>query len=249
MTQTNEKGSGINWGVFVLGFGAGVFVTALVAAAAFFLLDRPPPPPPTWIVELEDPMDDAMDARGESASEIPAYLDIVSAEILVGDRGVLGEERRSNGEAAEGEEEPRVAVVDIKMAGLIPPPPEQDQIFTLGLAIDADGDPANNDTFTPSTKDSDTTVAITCDPRQGRCIEGIATFDGENWSLAIGDISWSIEQDTVRMAFLLDFLPGEIEAARWRVFSSVLDTTDPTLSTSDVVPESSDSPVPLSPLR
>jgi hypothetical protein len=248
MTKGNGNGSGFSWGVFLLGFGAGIFVTALVAGAAFFLLDRPPPPPPTWITELEDPENDALDARGESASEIPDYLDIVSAEIVAGDRGVLSE-GRSSGETAEGEEEVRVAVVNIKMADAVPPPPEQDQIFTLGLAIDADGDSANNDMVTPNTMDSDTTVAITCDPRQGRCIEGIATFDGENWSLTIKDISWSIEGDTVKMAFLLDFLPGEIEDARWRVFSSVLNASDPTASSSDVVPESGDSPITLSPLR
>jgi hypothetical protein len=248
MAQVNDKQSGINWSNFLMGFGAGVFITALVAAAAFFLLDRPPPPPPTWIVELEDPPNDPIGAHGESASEIPGYLDIVSAEIVAGDRGVLSE-GRSSGESAEGEEEVRVAVVNIKMADLVPPPPEQDQIFTLGLAIDADGDPANNDMITPNTMDSDTTVAITCDPRQGRCIEGIANFDGENWSLTITDISWSIDGDTVRMAFLLDFLPGEIEEARWRVFSSVLDPSDPEATISDIVPESADSPVTLSPLR
>ena len=248
MTDSNDKKSGINWGIFVLGFGAGIFITALVAAAAFFLLDRPPPPPPTWTTELEDPENDPMDARGEPASAIPDYLDIISAEIIAGDQGVLDEEGRSSGEAAEGEEV-RVAVVNIKMAGLIPPPPEQDQIFTLGLAIDADGDPANNDTITPNTMDSDTTIAITCDPSQGRCIEGIATFDGDNWSLTFKDISWSIEEDTVRMAFLLDFLPGEIEEAHWRVFSSVLNASDPRAATSDIVPESTDSPVTLSPLR
>jgi hypothetical protein len=249
MTKANGKRSRINWSVFLLGFGAGVFITALVAGAAFFLFDRPPPPPPTWIAELKDPANDPMDARGEPASTIPAYLDIVSAEIVAGDRGVLDEEGRSSGEAAEGEEEVRVAVVHIKMADSVPPPPEQDQIFTLGLAIDADGDPANNDTITPNTMDSDTTIAITCDPSQGRCIEGIAAFDGDNWSLTFKDISWSIEEDTVKMAFLLDFLPGEIEEARWRVFSSVLNANDPEATTSDVVPESADSPVTLSPLR
>ena len=82
MTKANGNGSGFNWSVFLLGFGAGIFITALVAGAAFFLLDRPPPPPPTWIVELEDPPNDPIDARGEAAAEIPGYLDIVSAEDL-----------------------------------------------------------------------------------------------------------------------------------------------------------------------
>ena len=120
MTQVNGKRSGINWSVFLLGFGAGVFITALVAASRVL----PVGPAAASAAHLDSRIERSalMTPLTRMASRLLGYrdyLDIVSAEIIVGDRGVLSE-GRSSGEVAEGEEEVRVAVVDIKMADLVP---------------------------------------------------------------------------------------------------------------------------------
>jgi hypothetical protein len=49
-------------------------------------------------------------------------------------------------------------------------------------------------------------------------------------------ITWRIENNVIRMAFLLDFLPAGIEVVQWRVFSSVLDAAAGGPAATDVTP-------------
>jgi len=135
--------------------------------------------------------------------------------------------RKTMEEPQDPAEIPLLASLTITMAAPIPPPTEQETIFSLGVSLDVDGESANNDPSTPGLRGTDTTVAINCDPQYGRCLEGLATLDNGNWTLKAMPITWRITENVVHLDFLLDFLPdrspGGLSRIGWRVFTTVLD--------------------------
>jgi hypothetical protein len=237
----------------ILGIATGVLATLVIAAAAYTVYiyaNRPVPSAitgaPTWKVSLADPTEDLLDKDGKQVANAPAYLDITAAEIRVGDAGILTGEYSTGvvAKSKENEQTPApslIALLTISMAGKIPQPKEQDNPFALGVAIDRDSDPTNNDMQTPNLAGTDTTIGITCDPQRGKCLEAIALFDGKNWDMKATEVTWKIDGNQIKLAFPLDFLPSKppsnINGASWRVFASIIDAKVGGPVATDVVPE------------
>jgi hypothetical protein len=230
------KQQGASGRILWLGIGIGILISAL-ALTGYWLLNRQPmsatqvTQTPERRLTLTDLTGDLLDQGGQRVANAPTYLDIVGATIQVSARqSYTGATTAANHAAA-----PILASVTISMAAPAPPT-EQARIFSLGVSIDGDGDASNNDPQTPALRGTDTTIAINCDPKHGRCLEGIATFANRNWTLQAKEITWQIKGNVVQLTFLLDFLTVPPDQVGWRVFATLLDEQVGGPAATDVAP-------------
>jgi len=219
-----------------IGVSSVLVIGALIWLAYYYIQNRPTPPPPTLGVNLNDPAGDLVDNQGQSVASAPTYLDITAVDIRVGDAGILDGGRSTGVAAGQVATDTQIALVTLTMASPIPQPADQDRPFALGVAIDRDGDPANNDHQTPGLAGTDITIGLTCDPQHSSCLEAISTFDGQNWTMRASEITWKIDGDQVKLAFYLGFLPSNLDKVRWRVFSSIVDPQGGGPAAIDVAP-------------
>ena len=219
-----------------IGVSSVLVIGALIWLVYYYMQNRPTPPPPTLGINLSDPAGDLVDNQDQPVASAPTYLDITGVDIRVGDAGILDGGRSTGVAAGQVATDTQIALVTLTMASPIPQPADQDRPFALGVAIDRDGDPANNDNQTPGLAGTDITIGLTCDPQHSSCLEAISTFDGQNWTMRASEITWKIDGDQVKLAFRLGFLPGNLDEVRWRVFSSIVDPQGGGPAAIDVAP-------------